>query len=246
MSRKANDEGRGAKPGTPRVKRHAPRARNRCVRGLLLALLLLAAPLAHAQALRVARVQYGGGGDWYGDERALETLFAYTRQHSLLDVPEREDTVTLDDDRLFAYHVLYLVGHGNVAFSDAEARRLRQYLDGGGFLIVNDDYGLDVPIRREMKKVFPDQDFAELPTGHPVFSAHFAFPNGLPKVHEHDGRRPQAFGLTCAEQRLCVFYDYEADLGDGWNPPEVHHDPPEIREAALKMGVNLLAYAALR
>lgn len=226
----------------------APSAKRQTARSLWMALLLLLAaplPLA-AQALRVARVQYGGGGDWYGDERALETLFAYARQHSLLDLPEREDTVTLDDDRLFSYHVLYLVGHGNVEFSAAEARRLRQYLDGGGFLIVNDDYGLDVAIRREMKEVFPDQDFAELPTGHPVFSAHFAFPNGLPKIHEHDGRRPQAFGLTCAEQRLCVFYDYEADLGDGWNPPEVHHDPPDVREAALKMGVNLLAYAAMR
>lgn len=211
----------------------------------LLLTLLFAAPLAHGQALRVARVQYGGGGDWYGDERALETLFSFARANSLLDLPEKEDTVTLDDDRLFTYHVLYLVGHGNVAFTEDEARRLRRYLDGGGFLIANDDYGLDPALRREMKKVFPEQEFAELPTGHPLFSAHFAFPNGLPKIHEHDGQRPQALGLTCARQRLCVFYNVEADLGDGWNPAEVHRDPPEVREAALRMGVNLLTYAAL-
>ena len=197
-------------------------------------------------AVRVARVQYGGGGDWYGDERALETLFAFARTNSLLDLPPKEDVVTLADDRLFTYHVLYLVGHGNVAFTDDEARRLRRYLDGGGFLIVNDDYGLDPAIRREMAKVFPDQTFAEIPTGHPLFTAHFAFPEGLPKVHEHDGKRAQAFGLTCEGGRLCVFYDYEADLGDGWNPPDVHGDAPAVREAALRMGVNLFAYALTR
>lgn len=200
-------------------------------------------PAAAAQSFRIARVQYGGGGDWYGDERALETLLAFTRAHTLLDVPAKEETVTLLDDRLFGVNVLYLVGHGNVAFTDGEARRLRRYLDAGGFLIVNDDYGLDVAIRREMAKVFPGQAFAEIPYGHPLFSAHYAFPNGLPKIHEHDGKRPQAFGLTCEGGRLCVFYDVEADLGDGWNPPEVHRDPPEVRERALQMGVNLLTYA---
>lgn len=210
---------------------------------LLVAALLPLAPPATAQSFRIARVQYGGGGDWYGDERALETLLAYARVHSLLDVPAKEETVTLLDDRLFGVNVLYLVGHGNVEFSPEEARRLRRYLDAGGFLIVNDDYGLDPAIRREMAKVFPDQPFAEIPYGHPLFSAHFAFPSGLPKIHEHDGRRPQALGLTCEGGRLCVFYNAESDLGDGWNPPEVHGDPPEIREQALRMGVNLLAYA---
>lgn len=231
---------------TRNAKREPRNGTGRWPAGLALAVLLaLAAPQARAQeaAVRVARVQYGGGGDWYGDERALETLFAYARAHSLLDLPAKEQTVTLADDRLFSYHVLYLVGHGNVEFSPAEAARLRRYLDGGGFLIVNDDYGLDAPIRREMKKVFPEQAFAELPIGHPLFRAHYDFPAGLPKVHEHEGKRPQAFGLTCRDGRLCVFYDYEADLGDGWNPPEVHGDPPATREAALKMGVNLFAYA---
>lgn len=211
----------------------------------LLAIVAITAPVAHAQAFKIARVQYGGGGDWYGDERALEELLRYTRAHTLLDVPAKEDAVTLTDDRLFGYPFLYLVGHGNVEFTADEAGRLRRYLDGGGFLVVNDDYGLDPAIRREMAKVFPDQPFAEIPYGHPLFRAHYAFPDGLPKVHEHDGKRPQAFGLTCADERLCVVYIYETDLGDGWNPPEVHNDPPEIREAALRMGVNLLAYALM-
>lgn len=224
---------------------------NRNAQRLLLALLLCvsliplsAFPVA-AQSFKLARVQYGGGGDWYGDEKALETLLAYTRAHTLLDVPAKEDVVTLADDRLYAYPVLYLVGHGNIELSDAEAQRLRRYLDAGGFLIVNDDYGFDAALRREMRKVFPEQAFAEIPYGHPLFSAHYSFPNGLPKVHEHDGQRAQAFGLTCADGRLCVFYSFEADLGDGWNPPEVHGDPPAVREAALRMGVNLLAYALM-
>jgi len=198
-----------------------------------------------AQSFKIARVQYGGGGDWYGDERGIETLLAYARAHTLLDVPAKEDVVTLSDDRVYAYNLLYLVGHGNVEFSADEARRLRRYLNAGGFLIINDDYGFDLAIRREMRKVFPEQNFAELPYGHALFRAHYEFPSGLPKVHEHDGKRPQAFGLTCEGGRLCVFYAYEADLGDGWNPPDVHGDPPAVREAALRMGVNLLAYALM-
>ncbi len=218
------------------------------LRAGLFALLFLGmtAPVAMAQSFRIARVQYGGDGDWYGDERAIETLLAYTRVHTLLDVPLKEDAVTLLDERLFDYNVLYIVGHGNIEFTAEEARRLRRYLDAGGFLIANDDYGFDVALQREMAKVFPEQPFAEIPYEHPLFSAHYTFASGLPKIHEHDGKRPQALGLTCEGGRLCVFYNVETDLGDGWNPEGVHDDPPEAREAALQMGVNLLAYALTR
>ncbi len=205
----------------------------------------MAAPSADAQSFRIARVQYGGG-DWYGDDGALETLLRYTRLHTLLDVPEQSEVVTLLDDRLFGVSVLYMVGHGNVELTPPEATRLRRYLDAGGFLIANDDYGFDAALRREMAKVFPEQPFAELGYEHPLFGAHYTFATGLPKIHEHDGKRPQALGLTCEGGRLCVFYDVEADLGDGWNPEGVHNDPPEVRERALQMGVNLLTYALTR
>ena len=189
----------------------------------------------------IARVHYGGGGDWYSGE-PLPGLIAYARQHTLLDLAPEPATAELTNDRLFQYPFLFLNGHGNVAFTEAEAARLRRYLTHGGFLYINDDYGLDAAVRREMRKVFPGQEFAEVPLSHPIYRAHFSFPDGLPKVHEHDGKPPQGFGLF-HEGRLVVFYAYEADLADGWEAPEVHNVPPDVREAALRMGVNLLVYA---
>ena len=209
------------------------------MRALLLSL-LIAAP-ALAQDVQIARVQYGGGGDWYSGD-PLPTLLAYARQHTLLDLDPEPITVELGSDRLFTVPLLFLNGHGNVVFTDEEAGRLRRYLEGGGFLIVNDDYGLDESVRRELRKVFPNQELQPLPDDHPVYRVHYDFPDGLPKIHEHDGEPARGYGLF-HEGRLVVFYAYESDLADGWEPAGVHPDPPEVREAALRMGVNLLVYA---
>jgi Domain of unknown function (DUF4159) len=213
--------------------------------GFFLFLSLCTAAPAQAQdefSLRIARIKYGGGGDWYGDEQSLWELLAFARRETLMDVAPREDVVELSSDKLYSYPYVYLTGHGNVRFSDDEARRLRLYLEGGGFLHIDDNYGLDRHIRREMKKVFPEQEFVELPFNHPIYHSHYDFPGGLPKIHEHDGKPAQGFGLF-VDGRLVVFYSYESDLGDGWEPKEVHNVPDDLRAAALRMGVNLLSYA---
>ncbi|MGI9176019.1 MAG: DUF4159 domain-containing protein, partial [Rhodothermales bacterium] len=220
------------------------------MRSLLLSLLLtllagglLPPPPVAAQdayTARIARVKYDGGGDWYGDEQSLVQLLQYVRENTLLDVAPREDVVELSSEKLFTYPYLYLTGHGNIQLTDEEAERLRRYLDGGGFLHIDDNYGLDKHIRREMKKVYPDQEFAELPFDHPIYHTHYDFESGLPKIHEHDGKPAQGFGLFTPDGRLAVFYSYESDLGDGWEPAAVHNDPPEKRRQALQMGTNIL------
>lgn len=194
-------------------------------------------------SFQIARVKYGGGGDWYSDPQSLPELLKFARSETLLSVAPEEEVVELGNAKLFNYPYLYLTGHGNVTFTSDEAVALRRYLLGGGFLHVDDNYGIDKHIRREMAKVFPGQEFRELPPDHPVFNAHFSFPNGLPKIHEHDNKPPQAFGLFDESGRLVVLYTYESDLGDGWEPEDVHNDPPEKREAALQMGTNILIYA---
>ena len=202
----------------------------------------------HAQdaySVQIARIKYGGGGDWYSDDQSLIELLRFTRDQTLIDVAPKEGVVELGSDKVFTYPYLYLTGHGNVRFTTNEAERLRRYLTGGGFLHIDDNYGLDRHIRREMKKVFPDKEFVELPFGHPIFHTHFNFPNGLPKIHEHDGKAPQGFGLF-DEDRLIVFYSYESDLGDGWEPKAVHNVPDDKRLDALQMGVNILAYAMMQ
>ncbi len=213
---------------------------------LLVGSLLLAWPcVSHAQAVpevRIAAVKYEGGGDWYQAQTPLPTFLAYVRANTLIPVAAQADVVELSSDRLFTYPMLILSGHGNFRFTAEEVIRLRQYLERGGFLLIDDDYGLDPYVRREMEKVFPDQPFAELPHDHPLFRAHFTFLDGLPKTHEHDGKPPQAFGLF-HDGRLSVLYLYESNITDGWEPPDVHNDPPQVREAALRMGVNVLAYA---
>ncbi len=210
--------------------------------------LFLALQIAIAQdphAVQIARIKYGGGGDWYSDDQSLVELLRFTRDQTLIDVAPKEEVVELGSDKVFTYPYLYLTGHGNVRFTTDEAQRLRKYLEGGGFLHIDDNYGLDRHIRREMKKVFPDKEFIELPFSHPIFHTHYKFPNGLPKIHEHDGKSPQGFGLF-SEGRLVVFYSYESDLGDGWEPKEVHDVPNEKRLSALRMGVNILAYAMMQ
>ena len=199
--------------------------------------------LAQDATVPIARVQYSGGGDWYSDEQSLPELFAFARQRTALDIPSREATVELTSDKLFTYPYLYLTGHGNITLSNSEAERLRRYLLGGGFLHVDDNYGLDEHIRRELQKVFPDRSLQEVPFSHPIYNLRFDFPNGLPKIHEHDGDPPKGYGLFDDNGRLMVFYSVESDLGDGWEPAPVHNNPPEKRRAALEMGTNLLVYA---
>jgi hypothetical protein len=218
-----------------------PLARPARLLALVATLYIGAAPAAAQGEAQIARVQYGGGGDWYSGD-PLPNLIAYAREHTLLDLAPEPITVELTSDRLFTVPILYLNGHGNVVLADAEAGRLRRYLEGGGFLIVNDDYGLDEAVRRELRKVFPEQELQPLPASHPVYRAHYDFPDGLPKIHEHDGAPAVGYGLF-HEGRLVVFYAHESDLGDGWEPEGIHPNPPAAREAALRMGVNLLVYA---
>lgn len=217
---------------------------------LLAAVLLLLGviPTSSAQdtesyAFTVARVKYDGGGDWYSDPESLPELLAFVRQNTLIDVAPEEEVVELSSDNLYSFPYLYLTGHGNMRLSDSEALRLRHYLEMGGFLHVDDNYGLDSYLRREMKKVFPDREFIELSFDHPIFHTAYDFPNGLPKIHEHDGRPAQGFGLFDEEGRLMVFYSHESDLGDGWEPRTVHEKPEELRQAALQMGANILVFA---
>jgi hypothetical protein len=190
----------------------------------------------------IARVKYGGGGDWYVGPHSVPELLAFVREHTLINVAPREEVVELSSAQLHQYPFLFLTGHGNVYFSDREARALRRYLENGGFLHIDDCYGLDPAFRRMMARVFPDKELVELAFDHPLFHIRYPFPQGPPKVHEHDGKPPQAFGIF-HEGRLVVLYLYESDIHDGWEDAEVHGDPPEIREAAFRMGINIFLYA---
>ena len=192
--------------------------------------------------LTIARVHYDGGGDWYANPSSLPNLLAEIARRTGLPVDPRPAEVRLSDPSLWSHPYLYITGHGNIRLSDGEVARLREYLLAGGFLHVDDNYGLDESFRREIARVFPDRELIELPVDHPVYRAFYDFPDGLPKIHEHDGQPAQGFGIF-HEGRLVVFYSYETDLGDGWEDPDVHDDPAEVREAALRMGVNLFVYA---
>ena len=192
--------------------------------------------------LTVARVQYEGGGDWYANPSSIPNLLRAIAERTTLPVEQREARITLLDDRLWDYPFLHITGHGNIKLSDGEVERLREYLLRGGFLHVSDNYGLDSSFRREIARVFPERPLVDVPLKHPIYNLVYEFPKGLPKIHEHDGKPPRGLGIFLGE-RLAVFYDYEADLGDGWEDPDVHKDPPELHEAALRMGVNLFVYA---
>lgn len=199
-------------------------------------------PPQNQSAIKLARVKYSGGGDWYNDPSAEINLLRYVRTHTSINVDPVYEYVDLSTDNVFLYPVLFMTGHGTVNFTESEVRNLRAYLENGGFLYIDDDYGMDASIRKELKRVFPEQELRELPFTHPLYHAHFDFPNGLPKIHEHDAKPPQGFGLFVGT-RLCVFYTIETNPSDGWADPEVHHDPPEKREAALKIGTNIIVYA---
>lgn len=202
-------------------------------------------PREESSSLMIARVKYRGGGDWYNDPSAIPNLCRYLKTYTGVDVAEDEAKVSLTDETLFSYPILFLTGHGRILFSEEEIDRLRTYLLRGGFLYADDDYGMDKHFRESMKKVFPDRQLMELPFSHGIYHIHFRFNNGLPKIHEHDEKPPQGFGLFDDEGRLMVFYSYETNISDGWADPEVHNDSPEKREAALKMGSNIMVWALL-
>jgi hypothetical protein len=195
-----------------------------------------------APRFTIARVQYDGGGDWCANPSSLPNLLAAIRERTSLPVERDEARVRLTDDDLWDYPFLHMTGHGNVRFSDVEVTRLREYLNRGGFLHADDNYGMDESFRREIARVFPDRGLVEVPLSHPIYGIVYRFPRGLPKVHEHDGKPPRGFGIFIGE-RLAVFYSYESDLGNGWEDQRVYNNPPEVREAALNMGVNLFVYA---
>ncbi|WP_298553351.1 DUF4159 domain-containing protein [uncultured Algibacter sp.] len=190
----------------------------------------------------LAILKYKGGGDWYGNPTALPNLIAFCNANINTKINPKPQTVETDSPDIFQYPFLHMTGHGNVFFSETDAENLRNYLISGGFLHIDDNYGMQPYITKELKKVFPDKDLVELPTNHAIFNIEYKFPNGLPKIHEHDGKRPQAFGLFY-ENRLMLLFTYESDLGDGWEDAEVHNDPADIRDKALKMGANIVKYA---
>ncbi|MGF7140365.1 DUF4159 domain-containing protein [Roseimarinus sediminis] len=210
----------------------------------LLYILLIVGMGARAQSgttVKIALLKYSGGGDWYSNPTSLPNLIEFANANIGTNINPVPATVEVGSYELFNYPLVHMTGHGNVLFSDDEAELLRAYLMSGGFLHIDDNYGLDPYIRREMKKVFPGQDFVELAFDHPIYHQHYDFDQGLPKIHEHDGKAPQGFGLF-HEDRLVVFYSYESDLGDGWESYSVHKDPEHIRQQALQMGANIISY----
>lgn len=209
---------------------------------LVLAASLVPCTSSERTLLTIGRLHYDGGGDWYANPSSLPNLLAAIRERTALPVTARERVVSLDAPDLWEGPYLYLTGHGNVHFTDHQVRTLRRYLEAGGFLHADDNYGMDQSFRREMARVFPDRPLVEVPPDHPIYHLPYDFPRGIPKIHEHDGLPAQGFGIFVGN-RLAVYYSYQSDLGDGWEDPDVHHDPAPIREQALRMGVNLFVYA---
>lgn len=193
------------------------------------------------QAQEIATLKYDGGGDWYANPTALPNLIKFCNQHINTTIKETPQEVESESVEIFQYPYVYMTGHGNVYFSEKAVENLRNYLLSGGFLHIDDNYGIDNYLRPELKKLFPDKELVELPAQHPIFDVQFSFPNGIPKIHEHDGKPPQAFGIF-ENNRLVLLYTYETDLGNGWENPEIHNNPEEIRQKALQMGANIIKY----
>ena len=201
---------------------------------------LLFATIVTAQEIAV--LQYGGGGDWYSNPTALTNLANFCNKEINTKIQEKTQVVKPDNIDIFDFPFVHMTGHGNVFFTVEEAENLRNYLLSGGFLHIDDNYGMDQYLRKEFIKIFPNEELKELPSNHPIFSSKYKFPDGLPKIHEHDSSRPQAFGIE-KEGRLVLLYTFESDLGDGWESEEVHNDPPQVRLKALRMGANIIKYA---
>jgi hypothetical protein len=189
----------------------------------------------------IALLKYGGGGDWYANPTSLPNLIRFCNSTINTVINPKPATVEPNSPSLLSYPFIHMTGHGNVVFNDADVTNLKNYLQSGGFLHIDDNYGMDQYIRKEIKKIFPQKELVEIPSTHAIFQKPYAFTSGLPKIHEHDGQRPQAFGIFI-EKRLVLLYTFECDLGDGWESPEVHNDPTIVREKALKMGANILNY----
>lgn len=211
---------------------------------LLVVTLALSTNELHAEkqtGVPIALLKYNGGGDWYANPSSLPNLAAFCNRYLNTNIDPDIATVEVGSFEIFNYPFLHMTGHGNVVFSDFEAENLRNYLKAGGFLHIDDNYGMDPYIRLAMKKVLPDQEFVEIPFDNKIYHQHFDFPNGLPKIHEHDGKAPRGYGLFI-EGRLVCFYTYECDLGDGWEDQSVHNDPEKIRLKALQMGANIVSF----
>lgn len=196
---------------------------------------------AQSRPVKIAVMKYNGGGDWYSNPTSVPNLIKFCNDNLKTTIDPEPGTVEPGSPDLFNYAYVDLTGHGNIYFSEAEAANLRTYLEGGGFLQITDNYGIDQFIRREMKKVFPELDFIELPFSHTIYHQKYQFPKGLPKIHEHDNKSPQGFGLIY-KGRLVCFYNYECDLGDGWEDRSVHNDPEDVRQKALQMGANIISF----
>ena len=205
----------------------------------IIILFLLVPTLFFAQ--EIGLLKYNGGGDWYANPTSLPNLIKFSNQTINTKIKAKPVTVTPDSPDLFNYPFIHMTGHGNVVFSESEVINLQSYLKSGGFLHIDDNYGMDKYIRKEIKKIFPNEVLTEIPASHIIFQKPNSFPSGLPKIHEHDGKRAQAFGIFI-KNRLVLLYTYESDLGDGWEDVEVNNDPIEVRQKALKMGANIINY----
>jgi hypothetical protein len=208
---------------------------------ILLALIILSSSFQTDYSIKIAKLKYDGGGDWYVNRTALPNLAIFCNQNLKTSINPQDEIVEAGSSEIFNYPYIYMTGHGNVLFSHKDASNLRKYLMAGGFLHIDDNYGLDKYVRTEMKKVFPELDFVELPFNHPIYNQRYKFPNGLPKIHEHDGKPAQGFGLIY-KGRLVCYYDYECDLGNGWEDLGIYNDSEEKRQLALKMGANIIQY----
>lgn len=205
---------------------------------IILFLILVTTPVLSQE---IALLKYSGGGDWYANPTSLPNLIKFCNQNINTTIKTKPITVTPSSAAIFSYPFIHMTGHGNVVFNEAEVQNLQNYLRSGGFLHIDDNYGMDQYIRKEIAKLFPNDALIEIPANHAIFQKPFPFPDGLPKIHEHDGKRPQAFGIFI-ETKLVLLYTYECDLGDGWEDTEVHNDPKNVREKALKMGANIMNY----
>ena len=192
-------------------------------------------------AQEIALLKYSGGGDWYANPTSLPNLIKFSNQNINTRIRTKPATVEPASPDLYSYPFVHMTGHGNVVFNDSDINNLRNYMNGGGFLHIDDNYGMDEYVRKEIKKIFPNNNLVEIPATHTIFQKPYPFPGGIPKIHEHDGKRPQAFGIFI-DGRLALLYTYETDLGDGWEDAEVNNDPLAVREKALKMGANILNY----
>jgi len=211
---------------------------------LIILLILLSTPLLSTEDIKIGRVKYSGGGDWYNDPSSEVNLLNYVKINTSAETKPIYEYVDLKSDELFDYPILFLTGHGNVNFSDKEADNLRLYLENGGFLYIDDDYGLEPYIRKEIKKVFSNKEFLEIPFTHPIYSIQYDFTSGPPKIHEHDDKPPKSYGIF-VDDRLAVFFTVESNPSDGWADPDTHNDSPQLREMSLKFGTNIIIWALM-